>query len=53
MTCAVIGSSMSQKVAIMPPWQMPIGLQWRSSTRKPSWKPRLVAARVERAVDGR
>jgi hypothetical protein len=35
-TCAEIGSSMSQNVAIMPPWQMRIGLQWRSSTRKPS-----------------
>ncbi len=34
---AVIGSSMSQKVAIMPPWQMRMVLQWRFSTRKPSW----------------
>jgi hypothetical protein len=30
---------MSQKVAIIPPWQMRIGLQCRGSTRKPSWKP--------------
>ena len=36
--CAAMGSSMSQKLAIQPPWQMPIGLACRSSTRKPSWK---------------